>query len=411
MIYLDNNATTAVDPAVVRVVTDAMLGGPANASAQHRGGQRAAASLSGAIDSIGGNLGLRLGDPGCPRLILTSGATESNTSAIRGIRPSAPLLVSAVEHPSVIAAAADCQASDRKVATIAVDPNGIVQTRWLTDRLADCPGDASASKRHAAAGHGQLDDHRGDHDRRPVVCVMAANNETGVIQPLEAIAEICHAAGAHLHVDATQVVGKIPIDLASFHWGSVAFSAHKFHGPPGIGGLLLAPGVTLAAMISGGGQQLGSRGGTEPVALAVGMATALSIATQTMAESVDHLRRLRDRFETHLRHEHPDIVIHGRDAPRLPQTSCVSMLGANRQSLLMALDMAGVAASSGAACSSGSSPPSHVLTAMQCREEQIDSALRFGVSKFTTEQEVDQAAAIVTRCYRRLDDRKRPPVN
>lgn len=387
MIYLDNNATTAPDPRVIDAIAAEMRRGPSNASSLHRWGQRAAASISGAIASIGRSLGVTFDQPGSSRLILTSGGTEANNMAIFGIRPHSPLLVSAIEHPSLIAAATAAASRGRNVQTIPVHRDGVVDLDILTSLL---------------AGHHDPGAGRGAADSRPVVAVMSANNETGILQPIETIAEICAAAGAHLHVDATQSVGKVPVDLGSLQIGSMAMAAHKFHGPSGVGGLMIAPAVQVEPLIVGGSQQLESRGGTEPVPLVIAMALALKLAVDEMDDAIAGMLAKRNRFESALRSSHRDVVIHGEAVDRLPHTTCVSMVGADRQSMLMAMDMAGVAASSGSACSSGSSPPSHVLLAMQRPKIEIESALRFGVSKFTTDAEIDAAAAKVVDCYRRL---------
>ena len=424
MIYLDNNATTATDPAVIDTLTETLRSGPANASSLHRSGQSAAAAVSGAIDRIGRSLGLRFADPGCPRLILTSGGTESNNTAVTGIAADRPLLISRIEHPSILAAATEQSAHqstrqpadpstrprnrNRPVHWIDVTAAGVVDTDHLDRQLTTIGQTASTIGQTTPTVGQATPTTSSDHNVTAVVAVMAANNETGILQPIESVAEICRRHNAHLHIDATQTIGKLPTDWSALPFGSVTFAAHKFHGPPGIGGLILAPGVEVQPIVHGGGQQLQSRGGTEPVALIVAMAHALSIATDNMTQDVRHLQSLRDRFESALSAGDDSapgprqIFFHGRGIDRLPQTTCVSMIGADRQSMLMAMDMAGVAASSGSACSSGSSPPSHVLTAMGCPEDQIHSALRFGVSKWTTQTEVDSAAAVVLRCYRRL---------
>lgn len=387
MIYLDNNATTATDPRVIDAVADAMRRGPSNASSLHRWGQRAAASISSAISSIGHSLDVTLDQPGSSRLILTSGGTEANNTAIFGIRNHAPLLISAIEHPSLIAAATIAKSRGRTVQTIAVDTNGVLNLDALSSQLSSHYDEGKTT---------------GDRSSAPVVAVMSANNETGVLQRIDQVAKICDAHHAHLHVDATQSVGKVPLDLQTMKIGSLAMAAHKFHGPAGIGALILAPGVRIDPLIVGGSQQLESRGGTEPVPLVIGMAKALELAIDEMRVSIVSMLAKRNRFESAIISAEPAVVIQGVAVDRLPHTTCVSMLGADRQSMLMALDMAGVAASSGSACSSGSSPPSHVLLAMGRPPNEVESALRFGVSKFTTDSEIDTAVVKVVDCYRRL---------
>ena len=398
MIYLDNNATTATDDRVVDRLAHTLRRGPANASSSHRGGQRAAAMISDATSSLSRSLGTPLGDPGCHRFVFTSGGTEANNLAIAGIKPAhgdsplartplarTPLWCSAIEHPSVLVAARAAAEAGRPVSMLDVDRRGTLRIDVLADRLARHDGPP------------------------PVVAVMSANNETGVMQPIASVAALCAEHAAHLHVDATQTIGKLPppdwaTDAGAAAIGSMTMAAHKFHGPPGVGGLVVAPGVEIDAVIRGGGQQLDSRGGTEPVALIDAMAWALALATEEMEAAARHTATMRDRLREIIVGGigQADVVQHGGGADRLPHTLCVSLLGVDRQSLLMALDMAGVAAGSGSACSSGSNPPSHVLIAMGCDDAQLRSAVRFGVSKWTTADEIERAGEIVVRCARKL---------
>ena len=242
--------------------------------------------------------------------------------------------------------------------------------------------------------------------RPALVSVMAANNETGVLQPLGQIAELCRLVGVPLHVDAVQMIGKLPFDFAQVDAAAITLAAHKFHGPVGVGALLVRAGVEVQPQIYGGDQQLNRRGGTEPVALAVGMAAALRLAIETQAETAARTAECRDRLETGLGQRLEGLVVHGAAAPRLPSTACLSFPGVDRQTMLLALDFAGIACSSGSACASGSSQPSPVLLAMGVPAAQVDSALRFGFSRYSTSAEVDQAVDIISRHYNRLS-RKR----
>jgi cysteine desulfurase len=244
--------------------------------------------------------------------------------------------------------------------------------------------------------------------RPALVAVMSANNETGVIQPIASVAELCRANGVAFHIDATQTIGKLPFDFASSGATSIAFAAHKFHGPAGVGGLVVRSGTSVRPLMHGGEQQLAKRPGTEAVAMAVGMAKALEIALSKLEATSIRLKSIRDQWEAMLRSKIPELVIHGSESPRLPGTSCFSLPGVDRQTMLMALDLAGIACSSGSACASGSSRPSHVLQAMRIPESQINSALRIGLSRFSTASEVEQAAETICRQYLRL--RKIAPV-
>ena len=393
VIYLDNNATTAIDPQVADAVADVHRRGPMNASSQHAAGRAAAALLADAIESIGHHLGSRIGTPGGPRIVITSGGTEANHLGLAGWADGVAgraggvtgtdrqnrrdLCVSAVEHPCVMETAAFLQRQRGvKVHVAPVDGDGVVDVAAMDAMLDEYPIGA--------------------------VAVMSANNETGVIQPIHRVAERCRQRGVWLHVDATQTIGKLPFEPETLGVDSAVLSAHKFHGPTGVGALYLGPGRSIAPTFHGGGQQLETRPGTEPVAAVVGMATALDVAMRSQTETAGHCRRQRDRLESAIREAAPSVVIQGGDAPRLPGTTCLSLVGADRQSFLMALDMASIAASSGSACSSGSAPPSHVLIAMGRPETEIQSAIRFGVSKFTTDDEIETAVKRILKVYARL---------
>ncbi len=379
MIYLDNNATTASDPRVVEAIADVMRRGPLNPSSQHRLGRDARRRLDDAVDSIGRDLNTTFGIPGGPSLVITSGGTESNNLAITGIGPpNAPLVVSRIEHASVVEPARAAEASGREVRWVPVDRNGVVDLDALASQLTH---------------NGRL---------AGLVSLMSANNETGVRQPIEHAAEICRDAKVPLHVDATQSIGKVPVDLGRWGASAVTFTPHKCHGPLGVGGLWLAAGVAPKAILRGGEQQLEIRPGTEPLALVVGMAESLRLAVTELDESANRMRRLRDRLEHGLLERHPEIVVHGHQAERIPSTTCLALPGIDRQSMLMSLDLAGVACSTGSACSSGSNPPSHVLMAMGVPREQLDSSLRFGVSKFSTDDEIERAIDLISRVYRKL---------
>jgi cysteine desulfurase len=225
-----------------------------------------------------------------------------------------------------------------------------------------------------------------------VVAVMLANNEVGAIQPVEQCAEMCGRYKVPLHVDAAQAAGKLPISFRSLGAATMAIAAHKFNGPLGIGALIVRGAVQLEPVLFGGFQQEGVRPGTESVALAVGMQTALEIWERERTIRAARLRDLRDQFEGRLLAAFPGrVVVNAGSAPRLPNTSNIAFLGLDRQALLMALDLAGVACSTGSACASGSSEPSAVLKAMGCGEDVLRGSLRFSFGAFTTQEEIDEA--------------------
>ncbi len=377
MIYLDNNATTELDPAVLDKIQSVAGLGPLNASSQHAAGRLARRLLDEACSTIARLLGADIDTPGGDQLVITSGGTESNHLALHGLgEPQAALVVSAIEHPSVLSAAAHAKQHGRSVQLLVVDPNGRVDLNQAAALLARMPPGT-------------------------VVSVMAANNETGVLQPWREIGELCRSHGLVSHVDATQWVGKLPLDFAASQIDALTFTAHKFHGPAGVGGLLLRRGTKLRPAMLGGEQQLGLRPGTEPVALVVGMALALELAQQQFG-AWQTIQLWRDQFEQQLRAESSDFVVFGQTVPRLPGTACFAWDNVDRQAMLLSLDLAGLACSSGSACASGSSRPSHVLQAMGVSDSLVNSALRIGLSRFSTESEVQRAGELIISRIRKL---------
>ena len=284
--------------------------GPLNPASQHRVGQRAQGLIEQATVAMGKCLGCRLDQPGGARLILTSGGTESNNLALRGITGQAdaanpddqlaPIVISRIEHPSILATAKAMAAQGRDVRWLDVDNAGRVRLDQLKSMLDQ------------------------DDPKAALVSIMSANNETGVIQPIEEAARICRATGVPLHVDATQTVGKQVFHITDLGVAAVTLSAHKFHGPAGVGALWIDRGIRLQPMLHGGEQQLDTRPGTEPVALIVAMAKALTLACEEIDASHDHMKMLRDRLENGLIDQIDNLVVHGRGSDRLPMTSlCV----------------------------------------------------------------------------------------
>ncbi len=300
VIYLDNNATTALDPRVADSILEAFQSGPCNPSSQHALGRQARSRIDDAFEVIGRCIGTRLDQPGGPRLVITSGGTESNNLALSGIGDNGPIVLSRIEHPSVLAAAEALQAGGRTIRWLDVDARGEIRVELLEQLISD----------HATPA--------------TLVSTMSANNETGVLQPIDRVSEICRAAGVPLHVDATQSVGKLPFQLDSLGASAVTFTAHKFHGPAGVGGLWLDSGIKVRPILHGGEQQLETRPGTEPVALVLGMAQALQFAVDEMQDSASRMGELRDHLEQELVSRHRELVIHGLGKRRLPGTTCIS---------------------------------------------------------------------------------------
>jgi cysteine desulfurase len=378
-IYLDNNATTLIHPEVAEAMADCDLAGYMNPASQHGPGRRARRVLEEARERIAELLGANVSRTDADRLVFTSGGTEANNLAIRGLagRESSRVILSAIEHPSVVGAGEHLQLRGFDVQRLQVSRDGVVDVDHLRQLI----------------------------DRRTrLVSVMLANNETGVLQPVAEIAAVCSEFGVRLHTDAVQVAGKLPVDFQSLGVAAMTISAHKFHGPRGIGALIVGPGVPLEGILFGGFQQWGLRPGTESVTLAVGMCTALEIWHREADKRAARMSALRDQFERVLQTA-TGIAVNGAAAPRLPHTSNISFPGQDRQALLMALDLAGVACSTGSACASGSSEPSPVLLAMQCPRAIVESSLRFSLSAQTTSAEIELACSRILHVLQQLRQR------
>lgn len=369
-IYLDHNATTPVRAEVVEAMARCQRQAPANPASQHRAGQGARRQLEEFREGIATILGANLRGRTPDRLVFTSGGTEANNLAVLGIAqarsPAGPghLIVSAIEHPSVLQPAEALMEQGWRLDCLGVDASGRVQTARLPELL---------------------------RPETALVSVMLANHDTGVVQPIAELAQICRQVGVPLHTDAVQAAGKCPIRFQELGVSALSIAAHKFRGPLGIGALLVRGDLGLKPLHFGGSQQWGLRPGTESLPLAVGMYTALQLWQQEQEELAERMTRLRLRFEEGLAAGLPGIVVHGTAAERLPQTSNIAFLGLDAQILLMALDLAGIACSVGAACSSGAAEPSPTLRAMGLPAATVNSSLRFSLGATTTEAEIDEA--------------------
>lgn len=400
-VYLDHAATTPIDPRVAAKIAEAYAAGYANPASQHAEGRRARQALEAAREAIARGLGAEVDRFDADRLILTSGGTEANHLALLGlarrrridltkrgilrddVRPS--VVLSAIEHPSVSALAEPLAREGFHVRQLPVGSDGVVKLDAL---------------------EGLLD------DGTCLVSLMLANNETGAVQPVREAAALCASRGAWLHTDAVQAVGKIPVSFRDLGVAAMSVAPHKFHGPRGIGGLLLKSGVEPEPLLLGGFQQASLRAGTEDPALAIGFAEALRLANEEETDRPARLAAARDRFEQVLREEVPNLEIHAASVPRLPTTSCVSFLGLERQALFLALDFAGIACSTGSACASGSSEPSAVLTAMGVPQAALSSALRFsfgGVQNSADSEDYALRISKISNDLRRRNDSGNAP--
>jgi cysteine desulfurase len=365
-VYLDHNATSPLRPEARAAMLDA-LDHAANPSSVHREGRAAHALIETARDQVALLAGAQSRD-----VIFTSGGTEASILALTPAlevggdrRPFTQCLMSAVEHVCVLEGA---RFERNAVERIPVLPNGLVDQAWLSERLAAI----------SAAGG------------RALVAVQAANNETGILQPIAAIAAIVHAHGGILHCDAVQVAGKMPIDQVTAGADMLALSAHKIGGPQGVGALVLrAGGIVIGdRMLRGGGQERGARSGTENVAGIAGFGAAASAVLKDLEDEAHRLGALRDAFENAIRDLAPDTVIFGADVARLPNTVAFSVPGLTAETALMNFDLAGIALSSGSACSSGKVKRSHVLEAMGITADMAKGVLRLSAGWTSSEADV-----------------------
>ena len=379
MIYLDHNATSPLRPEA-REAAECALGIGGNASSVHARGRTARAVIERARAQIAALAGARIED-----VIFTSGGSEANALALWGAVHGAAgdgaritrLFILAIEHESVLAnvAALAERVAGLRLETIPVTGDGVVDLEALQAMLREGKG-------------------------RALIALMAANNETGVVQPLAEVADLARDAGAQLFIDCVQAAGKIALPSANY----VSLSAHKIGGPQGAGALILRQGAPFAAQILGGGQERGRRAGTENLSGIAGFGAACEIAARELSE-VNKIAVLRDRFEDGLKRIAPDAVIFGAPTLRLANTSNFALPGLPAETALMALDLDGVMLSSGAACSSGKVKPSHVLAAMGVSEELSRCALRVSFGWNSAETDAEAALSSISRLFARVSTR------
>ena len=372
MIYLDHAATTPLDSEVLDAMLPYFKETFGNPSSQHTAGRRAAHGVLEARDKIAKIMGCSSDE-----VFFVSGGTEAGNWALKGACSAQTergkhLVVSAIEHPALIESAKDMQKFGYEVTFVNPDESGVVQPEKIKAALRD----------------------------DTVFCaVMAANNETGVIQPVKEMGEICKARGVFYYCDCVQTAGSLPLPVGCCD--ALGISAHKIYGPKGFGALYISSGAKINRLISGGKQERGLRGGTTNAAFAAGLACALERAASEMEANNAKIKALRDKFEREVLSQIEGTKVNGTGS-RLPAFSNISFEGCDGENILFLLDLKGIAVSTGSACSAGAVTPSHVLTSMGLAESRVKSAVRFTFGKYNTQEEVDAVIEELKRAITRI---------
>jgi cysteine desulfurase len=373
VVYLDNNATTKPAPEAVAEMMPYLIDWYGNPSSVHRFGQRARQ----AIDEARARCALLVGC-GESELMFTAGGTESINSAVRGLlaarSPRKRVVTTTVEHSATRELCQQLVKEGAEIVPVRVDREGALDLDELRMAVTD---------------------------ETALVTIMWANNETGVLFPVEQVAQICRGKRVPYHCDGTQAVGKIPVSVAELGIDAMSFASHKFHGPKGVGGLFVRRGVRVRPLMIGGPQERGRRGGTENVAGVVGMGKAAELAKDFVPQ-MSRVAALRDRLEREILEKIADTHLMGSRGNRLPNTTNVAFARLEAEAILLLLSEQGVCASAGAACSSGSLDPSPVLRAMQIDDKIAHGAVRFSLSRYTTDAEIDRALDVLPRVIGRL---------
>ena len=375
-VYFDYNATTPLAPETRDAVVAALGEIFGNASSVHHFGQQAKAALDDARSAVA-----RLINAEPSEIVFTSGGTESDNFAIRGIAEALEtsgrrhLIASAIEHEAVLNTLKALARRGWRTSLLPVDQSGVVSPDALRDAIADDTA---------------------------LVSVMHANNEIGTVQPIAALAAIAHERGALFHTDAVQSAGKIPVDVRALGVDLLALSAHKFNGPKGAGATWIKRGTRLQPTMTGGKHERNRRAGTENVPAIVGLGVAARLAAAKLDPEGARLARLRDRLEDGILRAVPGTAVNGAREARVPNTTNISFDRVEAESLLIALDLEGIAVSTGSACSSGTLEPSHVLRAMGLPAHRTQNSLRFSLGLFSTEAEVDRVVVVLPRLVEKL---------
>jgi cysteine desulfurase len=374
-IYFDHNATTPLHPAVWQAMRPLLTDVFGNPSSLHTEGLQARDAVEEARERVAQLVGAR-GE----EIIFTSGGTEADNLAILGSvlaqqRQGGHVVTSQIEHPAVLGSCRALETQGFRVTRLRLGSAGVIDPDDLAKALTD---------------------------DTLLVTLMHANNEVGTIQSIQACTALAHSRGILVHTDAVQSVGKIPTQVDDLGVDLLTLSGHKIHGPKGIGALYVRRGTALDPIMTGGPQERGLRGGIEHVAAIVGLGVAAQLAATHMSDEMPQVAALRDHLEQGIQATIPDVLVNGATAPRLPTTTNVSFKGVDGQSLVVALDLKGVAASTGSACSSGSLEPSHVLIAMGLADEWLQGAVRYSLGSGNTLAEVDAVLHMLPPIVARL---------
>jgi cysteine desulfurase len=375
-VYLDHNATTSVAPEVLDAMLPYLSAEYGNAASIHTFGQKARAAVETAREQVAALIGAR-----AQEIVFTSGGTEADNHAVFGVLATASstsrphVITSSIEHEAVLNS---CQALGKQgveVTYLAVDRDGRVQPEELRCAL---------------------------RKETVLITIMHANNELGTVQPLEEVGHIAGEADVCFHTDAVQSAGKLPIDVNALGVDLLAISGHKFYAPKGIGALYIRGGTRLRQLFYGGHHQRGYRPGTENVPGIVGLGKAAELARQSLSQDAARISALRDRLEQGIVARVPHARVNAAHAPRTPNTANITFQGIEGEALVIALDLKGLACSTGAACSSGSVEPSHVLTAVGLQPEEARASLRFSLGRDTSAADIDFALQIVPATVNQL---------
>lgn len=374
-VYLDNAATTALSPKVLEQMMPYLTTIYGNPSSPHSFGQEARKGVDHARDQVTKALNALPEE-----IIFTGCGTESDNTVLFGVaeryaKKGNHIITTNVEHHAILHT---CEALEKRgveVTYLPVDENGMVTAEQVANAITD---------------------------KTILVSIMFANNEVGTIMPIAEIGKVCRERGVLFHTDAVQAVGHVPIDVKAMNIDMLSLSAHKFHGPKGVGALYMKKGIRLPSYVMGGAQERNRRAGTENVAGIVGLGAAIALATQTLEESAARMTKLRDKLIAGIAQRIPEVKLNGHPTMRLPNNVNYSIKYIEGESILLMLDMNGIAASSGSACTSGSLDPSHVLLALGLSHEVAHGSVRLTLSDETTEEDIDYVLDVLPKVAERL---------